>query len=109
MCNEQRKPHKHAEVIKAWADGYKIQYRNGDSDNWRDCLEGPGWVSINQYRIKPEPKPDVDLYMRINVHCQPGSMYSKDSISKFICKDDSGLVKFIFDGETGKLKKAEVI
>ena len=47
------KPHKHAELIKAWADGIQIQYRNVISDKWFD-VESPDWSEHNQYRIKGE-------------------------------------------------------
>lgn len=51
-------PHKHAEVIKAWADGAIIQYRVDDelglSLGWIDCLENiPSWNIDYQYRVKP--------------------------------------------------------
>jgi hypothetical protein len=56
------KPHKHAELIKAWADGAEIEFRtrfhNGEFSNW-SFAESPSWdVSVYEYRIKPEPKPD---------------------------------------------------
>ncbi len=46
------KPHKHAELIKAWADGAEIEYKvhNG---GWV-ALEHPSWDDHNEYRIKPE-------------------------------------------------------
>lgn len=47
-------PHKHAELIKAWADGAKIQGMYGGG-TWRD-VDTPGWQVHRQYRIKPEPK-----------------------------------------------------
>lgn len=47
-------PHKHADLIKAWADGAKIQYQ-GESGNWRDCTRNPSWDPCVKYRIKPEP------------------------------------------------------
>lgn len=48
-------PHKHAELIKAWADGAKIQWlRPGDV--WEDNIGTPGWHINHTYRIKPEPK-----------------------------------------------------
>lgn len=52
-------PHKHAELIKAWADGAKIEMR-AVSGKWvgyedRDC---PTWHELYEYRIKPEPKPE---------------------------------------------------
>lgn len=48
------KPHKHAEVIKAWADGAEIEFYDVDTDRW--CLiESPSWSKHGQYRIKPKP------------------------------------------------------
>ena len=49
--NSQPKKHKHADLIKAWADGAVIQYL---SDNiWID-VENPMWQWEQEYRIKPE-------------------------------------------------------
>ena len=45
------KAHKHAEFIKAWADGLTIQYF--DNGVWRDKL-GSSWSDDTLYRIKPE-------------------------------------------------------
>ena len=45
--------HKHADLIKAWADGAKIEY-------WSDCEEcwiyvfSPLWGEDEEYRIKPK-------------------------------------------------------
>lgn len=52
------KPHKHAEVIKAWADGADIQMRvNGSRGSWTD-VEDQGkvhlWYQELEYRVKPE-------------------------------------------------------
>lgn len=53
------KPHKHAELIKAWADGAQIQYRNEYVLEWKDCaLRGPEWEGSTEYRVKPEAPPD---------------------------------------------------
>lgn len=50
------KPHKHAELIKAWADGAEIQmeYHNEitGNDYWKD-QETPTWGVLRNYRIKP--------------------------------------------------------
>ena len=46
-----RTPHKHAELIKAWADGAEIQYRFHTC--WIDT-ENPVWNPDFDYRIKPK-------------------------------------------------------
>lgn len=90
--------HKHAELIHAWADGATIQFwclTNG----WRDCsMNLPGWGADIGYRIKPEPKPEVVSY----IYARGGHF----------CEEQYGEhhnLKLTFDGETGKLKAAEVI
>ena len=46
------KPHKHAEVIKAWADGAVIQFKE-DCGLWQDTsLTGPNWYECIEYRVK---------------------------------------------------------
>lgn len=68
MCNKERKPHKHAELIKAWADGAEIQwrdptsYRGHETKGWQDCGdELPLWPLWLEYRVKPEPT-DLEKY-----------------------------------------------
>ena len=90
------KPHKHAELIKAWADGAVIEACVGPDEWWVE--EYPGWHPLVAYRIKPQPKPDV-------VHVW---YVEPDSYPRF--KDWGPYnLKLTFDGETGKLKSAEVI
>jgi hypothetical protein len=57
-----KKPHVHAELIKAWADGAEIQVRTSRSKNpeWLD-VETPRWEQQMEYRIKPEPT-DFDIH-----------------------------------------------
>ena len=91
------KPHKHAELIKAWADGADIEIKF--YEGWRDCRP-IDWNENAEFRIKPQPKPDQVVY--------PQSATSWDENQKhqwFI----GGRLKLTFDGETGKLKKAEVL
>lgn len=60
MCNA-RKPHKHADVIKAWADGQTVQFSNG-TGKWHDA--DPFNHTFNwhfTYRIKPETS-DLEKY-----------------------------------------------
>jgi hypothetical protein len=54
-------PHKHAALIKAWADGAEIEYfYRGYSaegkivEKWVHLLAAPCWTPSIQYRIKPE-------------------------------------------------------
>lgn len=49
------KPHKHCELIKAWADGAEIESYSKLSHKWVK-LETPAWEQDCEYRIKPEPK-----------------------------------------------------
>lgn len=55
---EERKPHKHAAVIKAWADGAEVQYKIGNSD-WFDTPHPNFGKSIPNdavhWRVKPAP------------------------------------------------------
>ena len=52
---EKKTPHKHAELIKLWADtGCQIQYKHSDSETWHDCSNNrPYWELDNEYRVKP--------------------------------------------------------
>ena len=61
--------HKHAELIKAWADGAQIQIRDDLDDIWLDT-NSPSWDAKYQYRIKPEPKEDFVHEIRIGVYNQ---------------------------------------
>ena len=61
------KPHKHAELIKAWADGAEIEerYTSSDANRWHQFL-GDWDDDEVEFRIKPEPKKEVwQLYEEI--------------------------------------------
>ena len=52
-------PHKHAEVIKAWADGATIEFRcpigDGAWSDWQTLKSGsPTWDIRSEYRVKEE-------------------------------------------------------
>ena len=104
------KPQKHAELIKAWADGAEIQKRGliGSptyTPDWED-EENPRWLNDYwEYRIKPEPKPDVVYYYHkhfVDTELKP---YGRNV--KALADNDA--LKLTFDGETGELKSAEVL
>ncbi len=45
-------PHVHAEVIKEWADGKPVEWRENPSADWQ-LTEKPSFVEDYEYRIKP--------------------------------------------------------
>lgn len=50
----EQKPHKHAELIKKWADGAIIQYKDWARGEWVTCTENkPTWNEQSEYRVKP--------------------------------------------------------
>ena len=90
------------EIINAIADGIDIEVRLKEDTHWltwhREMMT-PLEIDAEDYewRTKPEPKPDVVKY---------GLAWERI----WDCKPMSGdNLKLTFDGETGKLKSAEVI
>jgi hypothetical protein len=96
------KPHKHAELIKAWADGAVIE-RLWSDEHWLIDNE-PMWEEWEEYRIKPEPKPD--FYKSYLVFTN--RIYSEGDLLPLKGWTRPNL-QLTFDGETGELKSAEVI
>lgn len=48
-------PHKHAALIKQWADGAQIQSKSHHTNQWCDVVGNcPGWNAENEYRVKPQ-------------------------------------------------------
>jgi len=51
--------HKHAELIKQWADNPELKFQVEDASlegAWLDCAAAPAWLAAFNYRIKPQPK-----------------------------------------------------
>lgn len=90
-------PRKHAELIKAWADGAEIQYRYGN--HWVD-VSCPAWLDSDIYRLKPVPKPDFTLI---------GHAQFPETPIHIICKLYPVRVVVTFSGETGEAKKVEIV
>lgn len=105
MCNKIPRPH--AELIKAWADGAVIQYKVREGE-WKDVYNNnPTWNEWETYRVKPEPKPDVVKYSCVHNHYDYIDQVFIANATSYKSKHNN--IKLTFDGETGKLKKAEVI
>lgn len=93
---------KHAELIKLWADGALIQWFDAQRNVWKDCHNNlPIWTPRFNYRVKPEPKPD-----RIEIR---KLTYNPDFGCIVLNGGDNHNIQFVFDGETGKLKDAQVL
>jgi len=88
------KPHKHAELIKAWADGAEIEYLT-ERKEWVEKHKYFPWWETSEYRIKPQPKADVIQFWCAS--CEPLKRPLENNL------------KLTFDGETGELKAAEVL
>lgn len=97
-----KQPHKHAALIKAWADGAEIEVKVYAVDKWVDPgIGGPSWHPNSEYRIKPEPKSDV-VEEQIVYHRQR-------DVTGATRRVVASNVKYTFDGETGKLKSVEML
>jgi hypothetical protein len=96
------KPRKHAELIRAWADGAVIQYWNDIGRAcWIDCEDDrPEWYGNVQYRVKPEKLPDEVRYMKA------GRTGAGEIDTEQKCWHN---LKLIFCGNTGILKDSVVI
>jgi hypothetical protein len=92
--------HKHAEIIKAWADGAVIESKHPNQNVWLPT-QFPYWDDELEYRVKPTPKPDVWQWLFVGIDVT-NDLYIE-------IKKCSANIKLTFDGETRKLKAAEVI
>jgi hypothetical protein len=100
-------PHKHAELIKAWADGAEIEYYSPSQDKWIICVNNrPQWHEDMAYRVKPTPKPDVVKWGNINVR---KDIYNSLNLRVNEVDQTDANVKLVFDGETEKLKEVIVL
>lgn len=124
MSNSQvphsRVPRKHAELIKAWADGAEIQFKDFDGDGeavWIDLVQ-PVWTEDVEYRIKPETKPDLIVHSVVEFRYSWKSPYLYCSWSGDECpagykhnllRPNAEHLRYVFDTNTGKLKSVEII
>ena len=81
------KPHKHAELIKAWADGAVIQFKS--EGTWLDTQDNePFWDMGNEYRIKPEEKKLVVRWLWANINgCLSTTFASIDEVNERGCPE----------------------
>ena len=99
--------HKHYEYIVAWAEGAEIEEYRPNLDQWIKPEPYPVWDVRFQYRIKPEPKPDIVAFSAVNNFIFQEN-WSYVSHAKLM-QGSSHNLKLTFDGETGQPKSAEII
>ena len=88
--------HIHYDLILAWANGAEIECRS-DGLRWGRCQPTPIWYSDIEYRIKPQPKPNLVREALIVNSLSAGPMLYAASPSE-------ANIVLVFDGETNKLK-----
>jgi len=88
--------HKHAELIKQWADGAEIQCKNVYNE-WLDS-DSPSWDDDTEYRLKPEEKKDFAVSACVKFKLGVQGDYLE------LAKIGNHNVEFLFDGTTQKLK-----
>lgn len=105
--------HKHADVLIAIAEGKIVQYKEKEDICWEDAdfsvLENnkdPFTFPELEWRIKPELKKDVIVNTSC-VHCLADARTIVTQLTREFTYASN--LKLTFDGETGKLKKAEVL
>ena len=84
------KPHKNAELIKAWADGAIIQYFNPQENEWIDCC--PDWNFKDKYRLKPLLEIPHNLLIEIDKFGLLTIKYSQEPNLKLLI-DENGKIK----------------
>ena len=94
------KPHRHAELIKAWADGAEIEARTvynhvGYSDQWTPTFD-PVWSNTNfEFRIKPKPRDNIVKFINVRLH------YREKEICRWdLCDEQFANLKLVFDGRS---------
>ena len=101
------KKHKHAEVLGAIANGREVEFLDPDTRRWQrrvqHCLAPNPLVDEHlDWRVGTEPKPDVVMQTflkRVNHIVYNEANYN----------DERANIRVTFDGQTGALKKAEVL
>jgi len=93
-------PHKHAALIKAWADGAEIEYLS-TTNKWEPMFSNMGWYSFIDYRLKPTKPKDKAMEALIVLSPFAGPLL-------YAAAPDEANCVLVFDGTTNKLINASV-
>jgi len=103
------KPHIHADLIKAWADGAKVQYQvfvpYHNQHEWFNT-DTPNWSENCAWRIKPEDNPDIIVKGFAGLVEYSVNPNHRVYINHF---PRTYNVLFMFDGTTNQLKLVKMI
>lgn len=110
----ERKPHKWAEAIKAWADGKPIQFRISELGDWEDYH--PNRVRYSNASALFYPF-DVPRFDQFEWRVKPEVIVIEGEISPnhhfnggyFCVSSTENNIRLEFDPDTNALVKAEVI
>lgn len=101
-------PHKHAAVIKAWADGAQIEWRERGFQDWKS-VANPAWHGWAEYRVKPAPefpKSSLSEALLGAIYCKAygtGARYeSKQKKAAIKAVADAAVKQYILDTEASK-------
>lgn len=111
--------HPSHEFLTAIANGEKPSIQTLDGINWVDIQRDDGLLCVYngmKVRIKPVPAPDVYRYINCyetpeNAGFSVAGHYTPGSASQFVARTPRywiGTIRVTVDGETGRLKSAEV-
>lgn len=95
---------RHADLIKAWADGADIEVRNSDG-RWSLSVN-PIFLENFEYRIKQAPKPNIAIYGHASY-----TFGSERALVENLGQGQDRVdnIRLIFCGDTGKLLSVQII
>lgn len=104
-------------VIQAHKEGKKIQVRHKCSSYSKDWVDTCPVFDFHEceYRIKPEPKPDIVRYGRASflrydeTSTHDCLINERNTQTYWTIKKSNDNIKAIWDGETFELKSVEII
>jgi len=111
QITQQLTPHKHCEVIKAYADGHSVQLSD-DGMEWEDIKTPLFDCKHGLYRVKPQPKPDIVMYGNIEetLYGIRAGLYSHSLCGNFNeTKAHADNLRVVYSGETGVLLSVKLI
>ena len=92
------KPHKHAELIKQWADGAQIERYFEATDKWVHH-KTPAWSESSVYRVKPKVKWTPEYTLVASEYLNDNQSYSDYNDISADVRNYWKLIKFVEEFE----------